>query len=694
MIESFEFEEFLRAVRAEIADESDSDLKETRRPSRFTEFVTSCMAEYGIINDAQICYVEKATGKGTALCIGWFLDEGEGRLDLVVTVFFDDETSQFVGKQRTEQVVKQAIRLYKFAIGGHLDCVDPAHQEEYDLLNTIYVAQSQISQIRVFVVTDGTFGKLTDHRLELEPGLVALVGLWDLQRIYKIRMSGRDYEPIAIDFVERFGTPLSCLEMPSSNDEYRAYLAIFPGDQLAALYDEFGSRLMELNVRSFLQQRGKVNRGIRDTIIEHPTRFLAYNNGISATVEGMVTVRVPQGDLAISRVQGFQVVNGGQTVASLHRAMKAEKCSHLDQVFVQAKISVVKPEYLDELVPLISRYSNTQNRVNEADFSSNDPFHIRIERLAETTWSPGEQSRWFYERARGQYDVARNRHGATPAKRRVFDQQQPRKQKFTKTDLAKYENCWDQKPDIVGQGAQKNFVHYMKNLYKVNPAFEPDVVYYKKLIAKAILYKFADSVARKHKFPGYRANAVAYTLALISFKTLGRLDLIRVWDQQGVSPALDQVLNAWMPDVWNEIVTSAGQRNVTEWAKKKECWERVQLLDVEISPELEEELSEGDPLPNVGRQARNGATFISSADRENIARVMQVNKTMWREISDWGQESENLQPWQHGIALTLSGYAAGNWSKVPSVKQARQAVEILRIAKEAGIIGVSTEDQD
>jgi hypothetical protein len=602
-------------------------------------------------------------------------------LDLFATIYFDSEEISNVQKKDVEKAIKQAARVYELALSDKSQDVDPAHQEEVDLLDSIREAKEDITQIRVFLLTDGHFKSLEDQKLALNNGIPVYIGFWDITRLFKIRMSGREYEPIEIDLEERFGAPVACLEMPANNDEYKTYLAILPGDLLARLYDEYGSRLMELNVRSFLQQRGKVNRGIRDTIQNHPTRFLAYNNGLSATVEEISVRRLENGDLAISKMLGFQIVNGGQTVASIHRAMKADKCAHLDQIAVQAKISVVEPRFLDELVPLISRYSNTQNTVNEADFSSNDPFHVKVERLAETIWTPGEETRWFYERARGQYEVARNRQGNTPAKRRVFDKQMPRAHKFAKTDLAKYLNSWEQRPYEVSLGAQKNFVLYMKRLYAEHPNFEPDESYYKDLISKAIIFKHAEKVARQHKFPAYRANAITYAVALLSSKTVGRLTLDKIWEKQEISGPVQDTIFTWMPIVWNAIVDSADERNVTEWAKKESCWDVIQLLDVEISEELESRLTDGDPLPNVGRAAHEGEVSLDRVDRENIARVMQVKKDEWRTISDWGQETGQLEAWQYGIALTLSGYAAGEWKKIPSKKQAKQGVRILEIAR-------------
>ncbi|WP_051171369.1 AIPR family protein [Spongiibacter marinus] len=693
MIENLEFEEFYKSIRSEINDDNSDTLTEGYRIDRFTEFFANQLAEFGIAGDANICTIEKQLGNAKAVSNAWFVDEDEGRLSLFVSDFHDSDTVETSNKQDIENGIKRAARIYKYAQKMNYEDLEVS-SNEYTMVRTIQESINSINQIRVYYLTDGQLKATGDTQTMLED-LPVYVSYWDIQRLYRLVSSGREYEPISINFEKKFGKSLACLSMSSNTDEYQGYLAIIPGDRLAALYDEYGARLMELNVRSFLQQRGKVNRGIRETILNEPHRFLAYNNGISATAEEIVTERTETGDLAIKTIKGLQIVNGGQTVASIHRCLKIDRCSHLDQLAVQAKITVVKASLLEELVPKISRYSNTQNTVNEADFASNDPFHIAIEQLANNTWTPGEQTRWFYERARGQYEVARNRTaGNSVAKRRKFDEQTPKKQKFAKVDLAKFYNCWDQKPEIVGRGSQKNFIHFMTHIAKDHPNFKPDELFYKDLIAKAIIYKAAEKIARKHKFASYRANAVAYVVSLVAFKTVGRINLQSIWNTQEVSDALYNVMDDWMPNVWQAIIDTAGSRNVTEWAKKTECWHEIQLLDVVIPPELEQELREGDPLPTVGSHAKKGkAEQLSTLDRQNINRVIQQNADYLMHLGMWGRKSGELNSFQINIILTVATYAAGGWDRIPSHKQAKHVVAALEIAKEHDFTDQSVEQE-
>jgi hypothetical protein len=692
VIENLEFEEFYKSVRSEISDDTNDSLIEGYRVDRFTDYFVNQLCEYGIAGDATVCSIEKEVGKGKAISNAWSVDEDEGRLSLFYSDFRDSDSVQKAGKQDVESGMMRAARMYRYAIKKGFESLDPS-RGEFTMIRTINEAADSISQIRIYYLTDAELKDTGDTETTLD-GLPVYVSYWDIRRLYRLVSSGREYEPIEIDFQKKFGLLVPCLSMPSNTSEYEGYLAIIPGDMLASLYEEFGSRLMELNVRSFLQQRGKVNRGIRQTILEEPHRFLAYNNGISATAEEIVTARTESGGLAIKSAKGLQIVNGGQTVASIHRAKKYDRCDHLDQLSVQAKVTVVKAGLLEELVPKISRYSNTQNTVNEADFASNDPFHIAIEQLAANTWAPGEQTRWFYERARGQYEVARNRiAGTSAAKRRKFDEQTPKQQKFAKVDLAKYYNSWEQRPEIVSQGAQKNFVHFMTHIAKDHPGFKPNETFFKEIVAKAIIYKTAEKIARKHKFPGYRANAVTYTMALLSFKTVGRVNLISIWENQEVSDALFDLVNDWMPIVWQTIVDTAGERNVTEWAKKTECWHAVQSLDLSISTELEAQLREGDPLPNVGGRARKGrAQELTTIDRQNINRVLQNRAEDLMAIGIWGRTSGKLSEIQIGIVLTVATYAADGWEKIPSHKQAKHVVAALELASQEGFTGKKDDE--
>ncbi len=686
--EESQFIEYVAGLRARVNDHcieaTDNEFEVAPvafHEEGFTAVMLEILEDLGQVANAEVCYFDRKIGRAIGKVNAWGVDEEAAQVELVTTVYRGGDTPGSVTGTELTQAVQRAVRVFLEAGQRYHERMEPA-SPAFDMMERLCQVYDSTRRLRVIVLADGLAADITPEPAGAHFEVVADV--WDLRRVYRADSSGLPYEPIHIDIEQRMGAPLPCLPMPASSADYDCYLAILPGSLLHSIYHEYGARLLELNVRSFLQARGKVNRGIRDTLKGEPARFLAYNNGISATAEQVELVGNGDGGLAIRAVKGLQVVNGGQTVASIHRACERDGVA-LDDVFVQAKITIVQPEHIETLVPLVSRYANTQNRVNEADFSANHPFHVRIQQLSNNVWAPGEQSRWFYERARGQYQVAKAREGTTPARLRRFNAANPTSQKFDKVLLAKYVNAWDQLPHVVSRGGQKNFVAFMDRLARQHARdWEPDAAYYKHLVAKAIIFKQAERSARLHHFPGYRANAVAYTVALVSYRTAGRVDLDAIWNAQALSQALKDTIHEWMAEIYDEIVESAGGRNVTEWAKKEDCWRHIQTIDVEVGRELQGELAEGQALPTVGSVAGRKGINLSDEDRENIARVMQVEPEEWIHISGWGARTRSLPDWQAGIAATLASYAAGNWSRVPSAKQARQGVAILLAADDGG----------
>jgi hypothetical protein len=692
------FDAFLDALRARVQDQAIDDGEDGSdgvaigfREDAFTEVILRQLEDLGQVPGGDVCFFERRLGQGIGKVNAWYVDEEAGQVDLFATVYRGLGPPTSVTTTELTQVVQRAARLYdesSRAIHREMEPASPA----YDMMERLHEVRPDITQVRVIVLVDGTAAELGSidfrgKRLHVQ------VEVWDLRRLFRLASSGVPYEATRIDIAELMGEPLACLEMPESQADYRSYLAIIPGTLLHALYQTYGSRLLELNVRSFLQARKKVNSGIRKTLQNEPARFLAYNNGISATAEGVEVTRRGDGALGITHITGLQIVNGGQTVASIHRARERDRAD-LSDVYVQAKLSIVRPEQIDTLVPLISRYANTQNKVDEADFSANHPFHVRLQQLAETTWTPGETSRWFYERARGQYEVARARDGTTTARLRRFDQATPTSQRFDKVDLAKYLNAWDQLPHIVSRGGQKNFIALMERLAKTHRAdWEPDAGYFRSVVAQAIIFRSAARIAKQMKLPGYAANAVAYTVSLLSYRTAGRLDLAGIWAAQQLSPALEATLHEWMPEVHAEIIDSAGARNVTEWAKREEAWRHIQTLPLRLSADLEDELAEGQPLPTVGDSAGKKGLDLTHEDRENIARVMQISADQWVRISGWGARTGEIPEWQVGLAISLAGYAAGGWAKVPSKKQATHAMTILKSAEDGDVLAEEDADE-
>ena len=124
--------------------------------------------------------------------------------------------------------------------------------------------------------------------------------------------------------------------------DYDAYLGIVPGKFLADIYLKYGSKLLQGNIRAFLSVRGKVNKGIRDTIINHPENFFTFNNGIAIVAR---SVSFSDDGTLITSLKDPQIINGGQTTASLANAIIKKEARHgMDNLYVPMKLTVLNVE--------------------------------------------------------------------------------------------------------------------------------------------------------------------------------------------------------------------------------------------------------------------------------------------------------------------------------------------------------------
>ena len=661
---------------SEAGIDSDDGEGDSFREDEFTRLMIEYLTEAGELEDGEVCYYRSRGIKVNGYSINQDLD----CLNLFISIHTQNVPPVTVTKQEVETAFRRLTSFLQQALKGYHQSLEEA-SSVFDMVLHIHDLKKQLSQVRLYLFTDGRT-TLDVKKNEIIENLVCSFHVWDIERTYRCLSSGKQRETIEIDFESKYGVAIPCLPMPASNSDYSAYMAIIPGEILYKVYAEYGSRLLERNVRSFLQAKGRVNKGIRETILKEPHRFLAYNNGISATAEAIELTDLPEGGKGIKYARDLQIVNGGQTTASIYQAVRKDKAD-ISNIYVQAKLSVVDPERVNEIVPLISRYANNQNKVSEADFSANDPFHIKTEELSRTIWAPAvdgtqRQTRWFYERARGQYLDAKGRE-PTPAKKKAFTTVHPTFQKFTKTDLAKFENTWEQLPHLVSRGAQKNFIDFTVRLMK-RGRFEVDETYFKRLIAKAILFRSAEKIVQAQQFGGYRANIVTYTLAYICHKTAQCIDLDTIWKQQGISSALREGITVVSRQVHQSITNPPEGRNVTEWCKKEDCWKTIQALDIELPAALFKELIQVNQA--TSHQVDKGIDSPDLIDLEVIAQVSEVPADTWFQLSHWAKETNNLQPWQRSLAFSLGRLAANN--KSPSRKQANQGLKILQESERLG----------
>lgn len=680
MDEFLDLETFAKNFQQEVVSEATLGDQGLMLVDAFTQYVLEFLSECGEWTSGNACYFRQ---KGMQVN-GWGWDPDTSTLDLCIAIYSQGEPHS-ITKREVDTAFNRLGSFFTSALNGLYSNLEEA-SIQYDLAQFIYASKSSIDRVRFYMISDGSTG---DRLLARSPdeidGFEVTFHIWDMPRIHRVAVSGAKLDDIEIDLVEEFGQALPCLRAPTTSDEFQSYLFVIPGPMLASLYDKYSSRLLELNVRSFLQARGKVNKGIKETILNEPDRFFAYNNGISATASEVELTHADDGSLFISHISDLQIVNGGQTTASLATTRRKEKAD-IDQVYVQAKLTVVPPERLQDIVPLISRNANSQNRVSDADLSSNHKLHVELEQLSRTIWAPSHEggtreTRWYYERARGQYqnDVAQER---TPARQRKFKEVHPPRQKITKTDLSKFEMTWWQKPHIVSRGAQKCFVEYMK-LISENSSISPDESFFRKMCAKAILFKTCEQVVSKNKdLVGFRANVVTYTIALLAKSCEMRLDLENIWLKQSVGPKTLDALESLTPIIYERITNPVGGGNVSEWCKSEACWTSLQEAIALSSIDLESECIQTAGKLSIGDFDQRSKVVVSQDQGEDVEWALNIPSDEWFEIAKWAKLTSQLLPWQRGLAFSL-GKLAGS-QKSPSVKQAFQGRKLYDEAYRLG----------
>ena len=675
------FDEFFSEFSEQVEFVKDNDDYGWEEQDFFTSVILDYLEDVGEVESPVICPYRAYGVQMNA----YVFSEDYEILTIYVSIYYLGNEIKSALKTDIDAAIKRAMQVYRRATNDLYKSFEKDN-DTYEFAHSVYKHKADTKHVNIVALTNGNCKPIPFKNVKIGVADVSF-SIWDMDRLYRCISSGKMRETIEIDFKEMFGQGIPCLVNKDAS-EYEACLAIIPGNILASVYAEHGSRLLEKNVRSFLQVKGNVNKGIRNTLKMEPEMFLAYNNGISVTAESVTVESAEDGSKFISKIRDMQIVNGGQTTASIYNITK-EKDSNVDlaKVYVQMKITVIKAEEkMDEMVHKISEYANTQNKVQMADFSSNDPFNRKIEDLSRVIWAPAtngqKPNNWFFERARGQYSDMLSREG-TPAKRKAYKATHPL---FTKTDMAKYENTWNQLPYFVSEGAQKNFKRFMVSV-KERGNFVPDEKYYQLLVAKAIMYRRTEKLVSEQKYGGYRANIVTYTLALISHKSAQRIDLFKIWREQGLTDVLENEIVRASGIVQKFIVNPPGGANVSEYCKKKSFWDNLLKIDYEISEELRKELISGNENESVLSSCKTATMLLNDAtdeEKELIDRITAIPADVWLSISKWAKDTNNLQSWQRSISFSV-GTLIGR-GKRPSVKQARQAEIIYNAAKEKGFI--------
>ncbi len=596
-------EEFINDIEAEAIEKNDYPI------NVFIDKVSDLLInDYSLVNDMEKVYFSFDKGNRAFKNMhidGAFLDLTSNTLNLLIADYNPSEMIS-INNEFIMQKSNLMINYFINTLNGYFKTAeesDIAAQLAFNIINN----KDYINKIHLFIISTNTISKRVKS-LQLDDidfngrKYKSELDVITFEMIYNTKLPSFRKDPVEIDVRDYGLDGIQCIKAEIGSDGYSAYLAIVPGQFLSEIYKKYGPALLESNVRSFLNVRGAVNKGIRGTILNERNNFFTYNNGISTIASEIETSQIPGKGLCITKFTDFQIINGGQTTASLASASIKDNAP-LDKIFVQMKLTILSEEN-PEFVSNISRYANSQNKVTNADLNSNHPFYIRIEQFSNKVYAPpvnGQtyQTLWFFERARGQYD--QNKMMMTKSERQNFERIHPKNQKFTKTDLAKYLNSSYMKPYNVAWGAEVNLTKFQLDLEKKwdsnNKIYNE--VFYRNLIGKAILFKTIEKVISNQQWyienKAYRAQLVPYTFAKLVFEAQkngnSHLNYRMIWDKQCVPDFMIvdiEKISKLAFDVFYD--KDRKYMNIGEYCKREDCWNMLKAKEYHLTEDTKESL--------------------------------------------------------------------------------------------------------
>ena len=697
--------EFKKHLHLDI--EIGSEYEQSFPEESFFEVAVTRLGEAGFLDNAEHS-LYKDSQRGLRID-GYSWNDLERTLCLIVVhVSADAESLDKLNKGEIDSIAKRPIRFLE-------KCITPTFLSGLDPSSSGFSAGAffnglgdTIVKYRVIIVTDCL---LSDRVKSIKSDPIndkpTSVEVWDLQRFYALDLAESDTEPVIVtQQLLNGGRPLiRGAELPGG---VTSYLGVMPATVLSEIYDEFGQRLLEGNVRTFLDFRSGVNKGLRQTLVLEPENFFAYNNGITLTCDA-AEIETINGLSVAKSFENLQIVNGGQTTAAIYFAprepggittpegLRTFRSIDLEKVSVQMKLTVFSEnnrEDADSYRSKISNYANSQNSVQASDLVSNHPIHLNIERLSRQTLMPtlnnGVTSKWFYERTRGQYST--KMRGLSTAARNRFVLEFPKSQLFTKTDMAKYENTWRMAPKQVKRGAQANLKvlgAILAGEYEVAPA-SFDVVFFKHLIAKAILFKSVDSSVKKSAWykieGGLKAEAVTYGIALVRLKLISQgkdINLDTLFRNQDLSPSLDEcmVLAAQkVRDAISDPQFRGGSGNPSEFCRSENGWKRIQQIDLELSMLLGSDVvNEQEQLEQKKEEDHVSEVAVTINDFEVITNLGQH---FWTSLAQFNIKFYGYGTIQVSVPERCAKMFKGGLP--PSEKQMKAALKIKREAEVNG----------
>lgn len=611
---------------------------------------------------------------------GYIINDSKERLQLFIlndeSISLDIKNLEISLKEYYDSIFKKATNFTNKAIKGHLNDIQDIGAinalinqmssslgaDQFDVVEIFLVSatatienRGQIPQPKRIDFKDETIKiKYTKNRETIEKEILIIKRLVDLNFLYDVMISQGNREQLIINFEEQFAYKIEAIKA-ADEENFESYLCVLPAEILAQLYKRYSSRLLEKNVRSFLQFRG-VNLGMRKTLTKDPEKFIAFNNGLTITANEK-EIEIINNKTYIKSLSDFQIVNGGQTTASIYFSQKDG--IDVSKVKVMAKINVAKnvsEQELDDLISSISEFSNSQSKVSTVDLRSRSPQLNKIKALSESILTPTGR-KWFFEKSKGEFNTKLRIAG--PSGKNRIEKEYPKEFRFTKEQLGKYYSSWGDEPYKVKKGGEAIFRKFLEdigseeNSKKVNI----DRNFYELLISKIILFKSLEIIhgTRNNAIGQLRSAVVPYAISVLYAHTESNkkndktFDLSKLWNKEGLEDDLIVYLKLLMILINDLIKKYAKSDDLGENSKKKELWDDIstskeiagflqsnnslQIFDkYSISKkELEKKLKSKSKSKEVDFKLLNDYINIHSKTTEFYKKM---NSLLWEHITD------------------------------------------------------------
>lgn len=686
----------------------DAEHEGTDPEAQFINKSLEQLEDIGELNDPMPMSLEIRGFKGRIMSFdAYAYDEADGALCLITSDFSNElDNAETLTNSRIDEIVKHMQNFIEESVNGDMtnycDDSDPAIIVAKEFRKRIgkTMIDTEIIRFKFFIISNKILSKYVKD-VSREDFLERPVELsvWTLERFFQT------FETNTSEIIEFDTSDFGCdgiqyLKADLGNGvDYNAYMGIVPGKFLADIYLKYGSKLLQGNVRAFLSFRGKVNKGIRETIDKHPENFFTYNNGIAIVAR---SVDFSSDGSKIVHFRDPQIINGGQTTAALASAIiKKEAHKGMDNLYVPMKLTVLniedemseeQVEGYNQITRDISKCANSQNSVSEADFFSNHPFHVLMEKLSKKVMAPPVngnpyQTIWFYERSRGKWEQEQMK--MTQAQRKIFCEKNPKRQVIKKEKLAKCLNTIYMNPNQVCQSSAINFSRFAVKINDIYDNHKDDIneAFFKKSIDSVIIFDTLDNMISKASwYPkgGNKAQITPYTISkLMSLIPKDKdLDWKTIWQKQTLYPALASELIRLAYVTHNFLLKEANGGLVRTISRTQKVWDDFKSVKFDLSEEFIASLISKVETKTEERAAMRAHKFNSDID--NSVEIFKLGADYWYKIYNDLVKSSILSYGDCAFIKGIADYIKKN--RLPSTAQCKRLMRIVVKAEDKGYL--------